>query len=436
MTRVLIASDKFKGSLTAAQVGAAVRTGIHRIRPDAEVSVIPIADGGDGTVAAALAAGYEAVLVTAPGPTGEPVCTAYARRGDIAVVELADVSGLVRLPGGEFAPMTATSRGTGEVIAAAIAAGCRRVVLGIGGSAGTDGGAGLLRALGARLLDADGAEIGDGGAALARLHTIDLATVRERLAGVEVTVACDVDNPLTGPRGAAAVYGPQKGADGDQVAALDAALTHWADCVAAATGTDLRDRAGAGAAGGVGFAAVTVLDARLRPGIELVLELVGFGERVAGADLVVTGEGMLDEQTLYGKAPAGVAAAARSSGVSVVAVCGRNTLPTRRLRESGFSAAYALADIEPDIARCFAEGELLLERLGMRIAAEHLPPDPTTERPSAGRRSPNQVATDHAAEPRPEASTAQRTVADLADDIVAAASHNGGSARTFDGRFR
>ncbi|WP_083898387.1 glycerate kinase [Nocardia vinacea] len=383
MSRVLIASDKFKGSLTAAQVGAAVRGGIHRVRPGADVSVVPIADGGDGTVAAALAAGFEAVLVTASGPTGEAVCTAYARRDDIAVVELADVSGLVRLPGGAFAPMTATSRGTGEVIAAAIDAGCRRVVLGIGGSAGTDGGAGLLAALGARLLDVDGAEIDDGGAALARLHTIDLASVRERLAGVELTVACDVDNPLTGPRGAAAVYGPQKGADGNQVEVLDAALTHWADRVAVATGTDLRDRAGAGAAGGVGFAAVAVLGARLRPGIELVLELVGFAERVADADLVVTGEGMLDEQTLYGKAPAGVATAAGFAGVPVIAVCGRNTLPAKRLLEAGFSAAYALADIEPDIARCFAEGELLLERLGVQIAAEHLP-DPTAERPSAG----------------------------------------------------
>ncbi|MFE9322058.1 glycerate kinase [Nocardia sp. NPDC052278] len=492
MTRVLIASDKFKGSLTAAQVGAAVRAGIHRVRPGAEISVVPIADGGDGTVAAASAAGFEAVLVTASGPTGEPVCTAYARRDDIAVVELADVSGLVRLPGGKFAPMTATSRGTGEVIAAAIDAGCRRVVLGIGGSAGTDGGAGLLAALGARLLSVDGAEIGDGGAALARLHTIDLAPVRERLDGVEITVACDVDNPLTGPCGAAAIYGPQKGADGDQVEVLDAALTHWADCVAVATGNDVRDRAGAGAAGGVGFAAVAVLGARLHPGIELVLELVGFAEQVANADLVVTGEGMLDEQTLYGKAPAGVATAAGLAGVPVIAVCGRNTLPTKRLHEAGFSAAYSLADIEPDIARCFAEGELLLEQLGARLAAEYLPLDPTAEQPSAEHQSP-EAAADHvsaghvvgavtaerasvghqlpeaatgqvpannavgavtaerpsANHQSPEAATNQgaaghaggaaspmRSVADLADDIVAAATRSSGGARTFDGRFR
>ncbi|MFI6218582.1 glycerate kinase [Nocardia brasiliensis] len=372
MPRVLIASDKFKGSLTAAAVGRATAAGIREVLPDAAISIVPIADGGDGTVAAALAAGFTAVPVTAAGPTGKPVDTAYARRDDLAVVELADVSGLVRLPGGDFAPMTATSRGTGEVIAAAIGAGCRHVVLGIGGSAGTDGGAGLLRALGARLLDAAGAEIEDGGAALAQVAALDLTALRERTAGVEFTVACDVDNPLLGPRGAAAVYGPQKGADAAQVTVLDAALGQWADVVAATTGSDLRDTPGAGAAGGVGFAAVAVLGARLAPGIELIMDLVDFDRELAGADLVVTGEGALDEQTLHGKAPAGVAAAARAAGVPVVAVCGRNTLPEWRLHESGFTAAYSLLSIEPDMRRCLTDGEVLLRQLGARIATRHL----------------------------------------------------------------
>ncbi|MFI6044631.1 glycerate kinase [Nocardia sp. NPDC051321] len=372
MPRVLIAPDKFKGSLTAAQVGAAVAAGIRQVLPDASVLVVPVADGGDGTVAAALAAGFASIPVVATGPTGEPVDTCYARRGDLAVVELADVSGLLRLPDRKFAPMSATSRGTGEVIAAAVDAGCRRVVLGVGGSAGTDGGAGMLRAAGARLLDAEKAEIGDGGAALADVATIDLTALRERLAGVEFTVACDVDNPLTGSRGAAAVYGPQKGADDRQVAALDAALTHWADIVAATTGTDRRDLPGAGAAGGVGFAAVAVLDAILAPGIELVLDLADFGNHLSGTDLVVTGEGTLDEQTLHGKAPAGVAAAAHAAGVPVVAVCGRNILPEARLQSAGFTAAYSLVEIEPDIHRCFTEGEELLQRLGTHIAEQHL----------------------------------------------------------------
>lgn len=376
MARVLIASDKFKGSLTAAQVGAAVRAGIRRARPDAEVSVVPVADGGDGTVAAALAAGFDAVPLTASGPTGEPVLTAYARRDDLAVIEMADVSGLVRLPDGLLRPMTATSRGTGEVIAAAVAAGCRRIVLGIGGSAGTDGGAGMLEALGARLLDADGYPIGDGGAALTRVSAIDLTALRELMSGVEVTVACDVDNPLTGPYGAAAVYGPQKGADPAQVAELDAALGQWAQRLAAEIGSDRRETAGAGAAGGVGFAALAVLGATLRPGIELMLDLVGFETQVAGVDLVITGEGKLDEQTLHGKAPAGVAAAARLAGVPVVAVCGRNTLPESTLHAAGFSAAYSLVDIEPDEQRCFSAGAMLLQQLGFRIAEDHLPGGP------------------------------------------------------------
>ncbi len=371
MAHVLIAADKFKGSLTAAEVAAAVRAGLQRVRPEIRVVVVPVADGGDGTLAAAVAAGYREVGVTAAGPTGEPVATRYARDGDLAVVELADVSGLSRLPDG-MAPLTATSRGTGEVIAAAVDAGCRRVVLGIGGSACTDGGAGLVRALGARLLDADGAEIGEGGGALAELATLDLAPLRGRLSGVEVTVACDVVNPLTGPDGAAAVYGPQKGASAVDVAVLDTALNHWAEVVQAATGAGLRDAAGAGAAGGVGFAALAVLDADLRPGTELVFELVGFPEKLADAALVVTGEGSLDEQTLHGKAPIGVARAAQAAGIPVIAVCGRMTLGQEQLREVGIMASYCLTDLEPDLHRCIAEAAPLLERLGEQIATEHL----------------------------------------------------------------
>jgi len=374
-SRVLIASDKFKGSLTAAEVAAAVGNGVRRARPDVVVDSVPVADGGDGTLAAAVAAGFELVPVTASGPTGTPVRSGYARRGDLAVVELADVSGLVRLPSG-LAPMTATSLGTGELVAAAVAAGCRRIVLGIGGSASTDGGAGLVRGLGARLLDADGNAVGDGGAALTDLASLDLAALRTAMDGVEVVVACDVDNPLTGPDGAAATYGPQKGADPGQVIELDDALTHWADLVAQATGpssTDLRDTPGAGAAGGVGFAALALLGAELRPGIDLVLDLVGFAERLDGTDLVITGEGALDAQTLHGKAPAGVAAAAAAAGIPVVAVCGVNHLDEARLHAAGISAAYALTDLEPDVRRCIADGGPLLEQLGERIAHEHLP---------------------------------------------------------------
>lgn len=372
VSHVLIAADKFKGSLTAAQVAEALTRGIHRVRPKQTVQAVPVADGGDGTLAAFVAAGYREVPVTATGPTGQPVRTAYARDGDLAVVEMADVSGLGRLPEGRLAPLTATSRGTGEVIAAAIDAGCRRIVVGIGGSACTDGGSGLVQALGARLRDAQGAELADGGAALAELASVDLAALRERLAGIAVTVACDVVNPLTGSNGAAAVYGPQKGASAADVAVLDAALAHWADLVQGATGKDWRGAAGAGAAGGVGFGAIALLGASLRPGIELVLDLVGFADQLVEATLVITGEGSLDEQTLHGKAPAGVAAAARTAGVPVIAVCGRATLAPEQLRAAGLLATYRLSELEPDLQRCMAQAAPLLELLGERVAREHL----------------------------------------------------------------
>lgn len=372
MVSVLIACDKFKGSLTALEVGNAVAAGIRRVCADAYVDVLPVADGGDGTVAAAVAAGYVSVPVNATGPTGEPVVTSYARRDGDAVVEMADVSGLARLPAGRLSPMTATSRGTGEVIAAAVNAGCRRIVLGIGGSASTDGGAGLLQALGARLVDQAGEGLRGGGGSLSALEAVDFASLRARMGGIEFTVACDVDNPLTGSHGAAAVYGPQKGADSATVETLDAGLAHWADLVAAASGTDHRDKPGAGAAGGVGFAAIAVLDAELRPGIELVLDLVGFHERAGTADLVVTGEGALDRQTLRGKAPAGVAAAARATGTPVVAVCGHNTLEADQLTAAGITAAYALTDLEPDLQRCMDDGVRLLGELGEHLALAHL----------------------------------------------------------------
>lgn len=371
MPRVLLAPDKFKGSLPAAAVADAVARGLRRELPDLEVVSLPIADGGDGTVAAALAAGFDPVEVTASGPTGEPVRTTYARRGHVAVIEMADVSGLARLPGGTPAPLTATSRGTGEVIAAAIAGGCRHIVLGIGGSASTDAGAGLAQALGARILDRDGREVGPGGAALAGVASIDPTALRDRTAGVRFTVACDVDNPLTGPSGAAAVYGPQKGATPYDVATLDAALDRFADVVAPTTDRERRDVAGAGAAGGVGFAALALLGAELRPGIDLVLELVRFDEQLDGVDLVVTGEGSLDQQTLHGKAVAGVAARAAQREIPVVAVCGQNTLGIAELTGAGVRAAYALTE-HADLATSIADPAPLLETVGRLIAVEHL----------------------------------------------------------------
>ncbi|WP_439380219.1 glycerate kinase [Amycolatopsis lexingtonensis] len=361
--KVLVAPDKFKGSLTAAEVASAVASGLADDHPSLAVETLPVADGGDGTVDAAVAAGFQRVSVPARGPTGAPITASYAVRGDTAVVELAEASGLHRLPGAP-APLTATSAGTGDVIAAAVAAGCRRIVLGVGGSACTDGGAGLLTALGARLLDSSGRELPFGGEALSRLALLDVSGLSE----VDIELASDVDNPLYGPDGAAFVYGPQKGASPEDVETLDAALRHWASIA----GPEFADRPGAGAAGGVGFAAMAVLGARMRPGISLLLDLLGFDSALAGASLVITGEGSLDRQTLSGKAPAGVARAAAAAGIPCVAVSGRCLLSARELAEAGISAAYALTDLEPDPARCMAEAAPLLRRLSRRIAADHL----------------------------------------------------------------
>ena len=380
--RVVVAPDKFKGSLPAAEVAAAVAAGLRAVASDAEILAMPVADGGDGTVHAAVAAGFERVPVTAAGPAGEPVRASYARRGDVAVVELACVCGLALLPAGRRAPLTASSFGAGEVLRAALDAGARQVVLGVGGSASTDGGAGMLAALGARVLGADGEPVGRevagrrvaGGADLELVAALDLAGLHPafRSGVASLTLAADVDNPLTGLDGAAAVYGPQKGASPAEVARLDAGLRRWAAVVAAAVGKDWSAAPGAGAAGGVGFAAMAVLGARMQPGIELVLELTGLEARLAGADLVITGEGSLDGQSLAGKAPVGVARAAARHGVPVVAVAGRNTLTGAELAAAGIAAVYPLTAIEPDLERCQAEAAALLYQVGQMIARDRL----------------------------------------------------------------
>jgi len=359
---VLVAPDKFKGSATAADVAAHLAAGL---RAGGVLALeLPVADGGDGTLDAALAAGFRRVPVCATGPTGLPVHTAVAVRGGVAVVELASVSGLVLLPDGPD-PLHATSRGTGELLRAALDAGATRIVLGVGGSACTDGGTGMLAALGARFLDAHGVELPDGGGALADLHDVDLSGLDPRVAETEIVLASDVDNPLVD---APAGYGPQKGATPADIALLERGLARLADLIDPAAAR----LPGAGAAGGVGFAALAVLGARMRPGIEVVLDAVGFADALAGAALVVTGEGRLDAQTLHGKAPAGVAAAARAAGVGVVAVCGVCELDDAQLAAAGFAAAYALTQWCPDEHRCMAEPGPLLEEVGRMLAGTSL----------------------------------------------------------------
>jgi glycerate kinase len=340
---VVLAPDKFKGSLTAPEAVAALARGLRRAVPRVRLVEHPIADGGEGTVDMVLPHGFREVVCEVRGPLGEPVTARYALRDEVAVVEMAAAAGLGLLPHGpdDDTARAASTYGVGQLLRDALDRGARRIVLGIGGSATSDGGRGMAEALGVRLED--------GG-------RLDLSGLDPRLAEASVVVACDVDNPLTGPSGAAAVYGPQKGAGPETVALLDRALGHWADLVAAATGRDLRELPGAGAAGGLGFGAAALLGAEVRSGIDLLLELSGFAEVAAGADLVVVG----------------VAALAARAGTRVVAVAGRCTVDPERLRAHGVDAVYPLSDLEPDPARSMARGAELLETTADRIAADWL----------------------------------------------------------------
>lgn len=382
MSHVVVAADKFKGSLTAAEVAAHVAAGLRRARPGLRVLEVPMADGGEGTVDAALAAGGRERRVVVTGPLGEPVTARYALlddadHGPTAVLEMALASGLALTPADDGAARDSSSIGTGQLVADALDAGARRVVLGVGGSASTDGGAGMLAALGVRLLDDAGAPLPGGGDALRRLARVDLSGLDPRLADTELVLAADVENPLLGPDGAAAVYGPQKGADEAAVADLEAGLARWVEALVeagAATAREIAAARGAGAAGGVGFGAL-LLGATRRRGVDVVLDLTGFDDAVAGAALVVTGEGSLDEQSLFGKTPVGVAAAAARAGVPTVAVAGRSPLPAEELARHGIAGRYVLSDIEPDVAVSIAEAGRLLETLAEAIAEDHLQPD-------------------------------------------------------------
>jgi len=319
--RVVVAPDKFKGSLDAAAVAAALAAGVRDVIAAAVCDLVPMADGGDGTVDAFLASGAIPRTARVTGPLGVSVDATYARDGEVAIVEMAAASGLVLVHDGLDA-RRATTRGTGELLRDALDLGATRIVLGIGGSATTDGGAGALAALGARFLDATGAALEPVPEALAHVARVDLAELDPRLHAVDLAIACDVDNPLLGPQGAAAAYGPQKGASPDDVAFLDGVLARLAEALTAATGRDLRALPGAGAAGGLGWALASACGARLERGVALVAEVRGLARALEGADCCFTGEGRIDEQTLRGKVVDGVAALAREAHVPVFAFGG------------------------------------------------------------------------------------------------------------------
>jgi len=321
---VLIAVDSFKGSLSSLKAGEAITLGIKRVFPEATTEILPMADGGEGTVEAIVGAGKGELLnATVTSPLGGKVEAHFGRLPNGTVVlEMAAASGLPLVPKDQRNPLITTTRGTGELIRAALDLNPPEILIGIGGSATNDGGAGMAQALGVRLLDQEGKELGPGGGALAQLHKIDLSGLDPRLAKTKITVMCDVDNPLCGPRGASAVYGPQKGATPEMVQTLDRNLNHFAQKIHEQLGLDLKDVPGAGAAGGLGMGLMAFTGARLKAGVEAVLDTVNFNAMVEKADIVITGEGRIDGQSVFGKVPMGIARRAVQYQKPVLAIVG------------------------------------------------------------------------------------------------------------------
>ncbi len=367
--KVVIAPDSYKESLSAHEVAVEIAAGFREIFPDADYVILPLADGGEGTVEAMVAAtGGRIVSVGVTGPLGKPVPAFYGLTGDgrTAVIEMAAASGLMLVPPEQRNPMVTTTYGTGELMRAALGAGVSRMVVGIGGSATVDGGAGMLQALGLKLLDREGGDIGFGGGALDRLARIGAGGLDPRLGEVAIEVACDVDNPLLGEQGAAAVFGPQKGATPEMVAQLDANLAHLAAVISRDLGREVAMAPGAGAAGGLG-AALLALGGGLRPGIDIILETVGFEAVARDADLIITGEGRMDSQTVSGKAPLGVARLAKRLGKPVIAITGSLAADVGMVYPYGIDAVFSVVR-EP----CSLEDALANAAANVRMAARNI----------------------------------------------------------------
>lgn len=363
--RVVVAPDSYKESLSAAEVAAAMAQGIAQAAPHAQVCCVPMADGGEGSLDAVLAAtGGERRHATVRDANGQACDAAWGWLGDAtAFIEMAEAAGLERIPQSQRRPLQAGTYGVGQLVLQALDAGARRIVLGLGGSATTDGGAGLFQALGARLFDAEGGELPSGGGALHRLAGIDTRGLDARLAQVRFEIAVDVDNPLCGERGAAAIFGPQKGASPDDVQFLDKALAHFAAICHEKSGRDEAGTPGTGAAGGLGFVIKSFFQAEFRPGVELIAGLVKLDEALQGAQLVFTGEGRMDRQTLLGKTPAGVARHGRAHGAAVVALAGSLGEGYEALYEVGVTAAFSVVSGPTTLAQaCDDTAPLLRER--------------------------------------------------------------------------
>jgi len=370
--KIVIAPDSYKESLTAMEVANAVEAGFKQVMPNATYVKLPMADGGEGTVQSLVdATGGDIIEHTVTGPLGEQVDAFYGLMGEgkTAVIEMAAASGLHLVEPSQRNPLQTTTYGTGELIKAALDKGVEHIIVGIGGSATNDGGIGMAQALGIRMLDADGKEIGYGGGALARLSHIDMSDVDPRLAAINLEVACDVDNPLCGPKGASHVFGPQKGATPEMVAQLDANLAHYADIIKSQLGRDVKEMAGAGAAGGLGAALLGLLCASLRPGIEIVMDAVNLSQVVSDADLVITGEGRIDSQTIHGKTPIGVARTAKKYQLPVIGIAGCQSNDCHVVYEHGIDAVFSVVPRSVSLEEALRDAAINVEMTARNVAA-------------------------------------------------------------------
>lgn len=369
--KIVIAPDSFKESLSAAEAADCIRLGFEAVFPDAVIVGVPVADGGEGTVEALVAAtGGRIVRRQVTGPLGAATDAFFGVTGDgrTAVIETAAAAGLMLVPPEQRDPWITTSYGVGELILAALDEGVDHLIIGLGGSATNDGGVGMIQALGGRLSNGQGVELPFGGGALDTLAHIDLADLDDRLRTCRIDVACDVDNPLVGPDGASAIFGPQKGADADMVERLDQNLRHYAEVLSRDLGLSLADRPGAGSAGGLG-AALLVLGGRLRPGVDIVTEAVGLDAVIAGADLVITGEGRMDSQSARGKTPVGVARIARAHGVPVIGIAGCLGQGADALRDHGVGAVFSVLTRACSVQEALDEAAVNLRGAARNIAS-------------------------------------------------------------------
>ncbi len=368
--KIVIAPDSFKGCLNALNVAHAMRRGVQRVFPDSLIEMIPMADGGEGTVDAILCAvPGEKIEINVTDPLGRSIMATYALidEGETAIIEMAAASGLTLLSKQERNPSVTSTQGTGLLIKNALDRGVKKILLGIGGSATNDGGAGLAVALGVRLLDSMGNVLPQGGAALADLVNIDMSGLDPRLAKVRIEVACDVENPLCGPEGASVVYGPQKGANTKDIQLMDKALQRLGEVLSEIAGTNLLELAGGGAAGGLGAGVVGFLGAQLRPGSQMVLEVANADEKIKQADLVLTGEGRTDVQTAYGKVPVGVSALAQKYAVPVLVISGSVEGAPDFLAYTGIATCFSVAEGPTTLEEALLKAEQQLERAVWRI---------------------------------------------------------------------